>query len=295
MFSIAQETGYDLQAEELNLKDYFQELLVVNGDSNRLHINEKISDLLEDILYDEASLSYPFDSLNKLSVQSSGDGLFRIYTWNLVFSNFSYRFYGFIQYFDKKKNDIIVWKLMDKTSDFTSNVNQITVKNDEWFGAVYYKIIKGKDKRRNYYTLLGWKGKSAFSTQKVIDVLYFTSGGKPRFGAPIFERIPDSKFQGRRVGKQKRVVFEYSAKSVMSMRWDEQLEMIVFDHLVPFQPSMKGHYQYYGPDFTHDAYSLKKGIWIFKANVEPKMKKNKNSGKREKPNLGLRIYSANNK
>ena len=54
----------------------------------------------------------------------------------------------------------------------------------------------------------------------------------------------------------------------MSLRYEKKKKMIVFDHLSPSSPSLKGKYEYYGPDFTYDGFSFKKGIWHYRKNLE---------------------------
>jgi hypothetical protein len=114
--------------------------------------------------------------------------------------------------------------------------------------------------------LLGWDGNNDLTRKKVIDVLRFGSSGKPAFGANIF------KFDKK---KRKRIFFEYSAKTNMTLTYNEKHDMIVFDHLSPSESSYKGLYQYYGPDFSYDAMYFDKGKWQLVKDVDvrnPRMK-----------------------
>ncbi len=47
---------------------------------------------------------------------------------------------------------------------------------------------------------------------------------------------------------------------------------IVFDHLVPISPKMKDDRQYYGPDYSYDAFYFKDNIWKLKINVDARNK-----------------------
>jgi hypothetical protein len=107
------------------------------------------------------------------------------------------------------------------------------------------------------YTLLGWDGNSSSSNMKIIDVLYF-SGNSAKLGSPVFK-----------VGNQtfKRVFYEYSKKSTMSLRWDEKYQRILMDHLSPESPGLAGFYAYYVPDMSYDAFELKSSKWILKEDV----------------------------
>jgi hypothetical protein len=54
----------------------------------------------------------------------------------------------------------------------------------------------------------------------------------------------------------------------MSLRYDPQKKMIVFDHLSPTKPSLEGQYEFYGPDFTYDGLKFEKGVWEHYQNIE---------------------------
>jgi hypothetical protein len=48
---------------------------------------------------------------------------------------------------------------------------------------------------------------------------------------------------------------------------------IIFDHLVPISPALKGNKEFYGPDFSFDTYNLEKGVWKFNTDVDARNKK----------------------
>jgi hypothetical protein len=73
----------------------------------------------------------------------------------------------------------------------------------------------------------------------------------------------------------------------MSLRYQENKDWIVFDHLAPSQTSLEGQYEFYGPDFTFDAFQWEKKRWVFKANVDVR-NEGLNEGKQsKKPERGL--------
>jgi hypothetical protein len=124
---------------------------------------------------------------------------------------------------------------------------------------LYYKIIPVKVKRKKYYTLLGGDKNDKLTSKRIIDVLYFIPDGSPRFGADLFKLEKRS---------PKRVIFEYSAQAIMSVKYNEETKQIVFDHLSPAQPNFEGQYQYYGPDFSFDALEFNKGKWVYIPDVD---------------------------
>ena len=64
------------------------------------------------------------------------------------------------------------------------------------------------------------------------------------------------------------LAFVYNEKATMSLRYDEEKKMIIFDHLSPSQPSLEGKFEFYGPDFTYDGLKFEKGIWVHYPNID---------------------------
>ncbi|MBA7588034.1 hypothetical protein ES708_30082 [subsurface metagenome] len=63
------------------------------------------------------------------------------------------------------------------------------------------------------------------------------------------------------------IEFEYNEKAVMSLRYNKDAKMIVFDHLSPSNASLQGNYEFYGPDFSYDGLTFEKGIWVHYENI----------------------------
>ncbi|MHA4895467.1 hypothetical protein ACXZ1K_11985 [Pedobacter sp. PWIIR3] len=208
----------------------------------------------------QASFSYPFDSLQKITILKSPDNSFRIFSWQIPLEDGTYRYFGTIQ-MATKDGKLKLFPLIDNTDNIT-DVNQI-VSNKTWFGARYYEIIPvvvtGK---APYFVLLGWKGNSSKTTKKVIDVISFEKG-EPVFGKAIFD--------GVRAGTTRnRVVFEYNKLNSMTLTLDKSVNMIVFDHLAPFSEDMVGNFEFYASDLSFDAYKIINGRLKLVENVELK-------------------------
>ena len=216
--------------------------------------------LMMDLLIHPETFSYPFDSIKSLSKLTSPDGNIRIYSWAFrSIEDGTYKYFGILQSKNSKAKEFIRTGLLEIKYGNEEVINK-ELQPDEWYGAIYYQIIQKKVKKKMFYYLLGWHGNDRFTTKKVIDVLHFDPWNKPVFGAPTF--LTDKK------SNQFRVIFEYTAEAVMSLRYEKGKKMIVFDHLSPSSPSAKGQYRYYGPDFTYDGYRFKKGIWKYQRNLE---------------------------
>ncbi|RKY23713.1 MAG: hypothetical protein DRP79_08785 [Planctomycetota bacterium] len=125
-------------------------------------------------------------------------------------------------------------------------------------------MVPVKSGGRIYYTLIGFDQNNLLVSKKIIDVLYFTGAGKPRFGKRLFV-----------LGKQKqnRVIFQYSARVVMMMRYDPKYKMIVADHLAPNSASYMGLYQFYGPDFKYIGFKFENGKWVLHNDILVKNQK----------------------
>lgn len=263
----AQNTNNIFVAYEDTLKKLAPKILNSKEDREKYNANEKFTETLERALNFENSFDYPFDSLITIARLTAPDKSFRIFNWNLPRHDGTFEYFGFVQAYHKKSKTYKLYRLTDKSPETTSPENQI-LDYYEWYGAHYYKIILKKQNGKKFYTLLGWDGNDRLTTKKIIDVLYFPRGDRPKFGTPIFN-----------IGKvvKKRMIFEYSSQAMMSLRYDEDKKLITFDHLSPPNPSLEGQYQYYGPDGSYDALKFKKGKWILMEDLDTR-----NEGKSNK-------------
>ena len=160
----------------------------------------------------------------------------------------------------------MVYELSDQ-SDNIRNPELAMLTPEKWFGALYYKIILNEHKGKKYYTLLGWDGNTNVTWKKLIEVMTFTKDGRPQFGE-------ETMFQNGRTSKR-RVIFEFRAELIMTLRYEEKQKRIVFDHLAPEVAGAEGMYQFYINTFSYDAYEFKKGKWQYKADIDARNEKDK--------------------
>lgn len=226
------------------------------SDEQKSTLNSLFVKRLVEALKTPNSFNYPFDSLKNVSVIKSPDQAFRILSWYVQQQNGTYRFYGTIQ-MNTGNGELKLYPLIDQT-DNLADANQIT-DNQKWYGARYYEIIPvNSSGRLPYYVLLGWKGNSATTTKKVIEILALDKN-KLTFGAPVFD--------GKELKGKNRIIFEYNKQNAMLLKTDKKAGMIVFDHLEPFDPEMKGRYDFYGSDGNIDAFKVIGGRLRFQDNV----------------------------
>ncbi len=248
---------------EFILDSLFNLFLEYPDDQVRKEINGKILSEIESILHKPESFHYPFDSLNFVFIQKSADEKFKIYNWNVAFNDGSYEYYGFIQMINN--NGVSVLELHDHSGS-VKNPEYQTLTPKNWYGVLYYDIITPKRKKDDYYILLGWDGNDDFTTRKIIEVLKISPEGKMNFGLPIF-RMGNS--------NKKRIIFEYSNTSSMTLRYDKREKAIIFDLLAPESALYEGKYEFYGPDGTYDGLFYKRGIWIHKSHIDIRNPKKK--------------------
>ena len=263
--TLGQPSGNNNQQHLMDFQDSLKQISykMINDsiEPERYNASYKLIKTLVTALKIPYSFNFSFDSVKSISIQSSPDKRFRIFSWHVMNNDGSYRYYGTIQ-MNKPDGKLELLPLIDYTPTF-KNPSDSTTTNDAWFGAQYYKIISVLNSVPiPYYVLLGWKGNTVKSTKKIIEILYFKDG-KAHFGMPVFDGDPDNS------GK-KRIIFEYDRKASMFLNDDPTINTIVFDHLAPPDPKLKGKFELYGPDFSYDGFKLVNGRWKFLPDLELK-------------------------
>lgn len=223
-------------------------------DMERKNANYAFIKTLVSALKVNNSFLYHFDSLKTISIINSPDNRFRIFSWYVLNDDGSYRFYGTIQ---MNTGGALQLFPMEDYTPLIKNPEDSVSTTSHWFGAEYYKIISVRA-QQPYYVLLGWKGNNVQSTKKVIEVLSFKNN-KPQFGMGVFEGNGKTR---------KRVVFTYTRQVSMLLKYITEKNLIVFDHLAPPDPKMKGKLDTYGPDLSYDGYQLKNGRWQYVENLD---------------------------
>lgn len=224
--------------------------------------NNKFHSLLRGVLAKADAFDYPFDSLKHIGRIKSDDKKVRIFTWNLPLSGGYQKYYGFIVL---RNGNTQVFELVDNRKLIVNPIKDI-LSSQNWMGALYYSIIDESYNGQTYYILLGLDFNNLFSSKKIIDVLSFGKDSEPVFGFGIF-KVGDMVIN--------RIVFEFSARASMSLRYIADSKTIVFDHLSPSRPDFSENYQFYGPDFTFDGFRFDDGYWIYVRNLDMKNPKRK--------------------
>jgi hypothetical protein len=233
----------DLQQKEARLNESLLKLRSAKTDEEMDRLNVVFKKEMESFLKFEGAFDYAFTLLKTIAVLDSEDELVRIINWNIEYTDFSYSYGGFVLKKEEGKEKVTVTELIDKLDPYAPKPEGI-IDAKNWYGALYYKIIPFGHHGKTEYLLIGWDGGTTGSNFKLMDVLTF-SGNTPKFGSPVFKANRTT---------LKRVVYEYSNLSNMSMRFDAKNSRIVFDHLSPESPVLEGVYSYYIPDMSYDSY-----------------------------------------
>ena len=277
--------GLTTSAQDKALMQSYQERLsslierVSNAptDNERYLASEEAVQLLSKALEEDESERWQWSLPEYVSVLTSPDKLFRIFTWAVIRDNGEFECFGAVQFYNDKEEEYEYLLLNDKSEDIM-NREESLLTADNWLGAVYQELIQTTAGEKTYYTLLGWNGVDNITERKIIEPVLIRNG-VPQFGAPLF----------RRLRNQRRIVLEYANDAMVNLSYETQYiqdvehkrekikgtnryrtvdkvkerkeKMIIFDEVEPQIPGMEGLYQYYMPSGTEIAYAFVDGKW----------------------------------
>lgn len=243
------------------LEKLYGRLINNYNDSARVQINDSIRVIIGNYVLSDTVFTHRFTKLRYLGQITSPDSLVKIITWNLVTGLSPGMYFCYIIKKEDKGKKNRVYTLTGKYREESVRTDTTYAESD-WYGALYYDIRPYKVDNEKFWILLGIDYGNPYISKKLIDVLSFTPSGSIVFGKKLFAAGDTIKF---------RDVFEYASNGMMSLRFRSD-SSIVFDHLVPFTPSHMDDRQYYGPDYSYDAYNLKDGLWRLTINVDVRNK-----------------------
>ncbi len=257
MWSVAQlspENRRQLRQQEDSLKTLA--FKIVNGQSAAIRFSNDslFTRLLVKALKTPHSFGYPFDSLQTISRLYAPDSSFRIFTWQMVVSDNLTRQHGAIQ-MRTADGSLKLFPLIDK-SDVTDRQVDAEGGHLNWIGAVYYRIILTRSSNTPFYTLLGYDEHNLKSHRKIIEVLSFQNE-EPRFGGRLFSFEEDADFRN----SQSRYIMEYRKTAGARLTYDDDLQMIIFEHLVSETGEPQKKWTYI-PDGDYEGFKWKNGKWV---------------------------------
>jgi len=243
-----------LQQKEDSLKIHALKLINGNSANIRFESDSIFTKIFVRALKTPNSFYYPFDTLETISKLYAPDNSFRIFTWQMVVNENLVRQHGAIQ-MNTKDGSLKLFPLVDK-SDVTTKVADTIGDNKGWIGAVYYKMIETKNNDQTFYTLLGYDENNIRSNRKIIEVLSFNDG-VPTFGGRYFSFDQDSV---KKPGAS-RYIMEYKKDAGPRLTYDNDLQMIVFEHMESEtnEPNKKWTYV---PDGDYEGFKWVSGKWM---------------------------------
>lgn len=243
-------------AFENQLKTLVDNLRAQKSDSMKIVLSRQIVNDLKSFYKTDLAFNYHFTKIKTIGFINSPDHQLKIVNWNVEKKDQSNQYFGIVVRAEKKKGIYTTYELDDTSNPFEA-IPTGYVYNDNWYGALYYDIIPMEKRGKTIYTLLGYDANNKNSHIKLIDAMSFV-GHRIKFGNSIF-------YEGKKSAK--RVLFEHSKKSVMSLRYDAPRQRIVFDHLSPENPVMADFREFYVPDMSYDAFKFDNGRWELQQDV----------------------------
>jgi hypothetical protein len=244
------------------LQELFYGIVDTRNNEERIQLNDSIIKIIDKYVESERVLDHRFTDLRYLGQILSPDSRLKIITWNLNLTDGTNKYFCYVIRKAKKGKPNEIFKLTAVNMDEPPSINT-TYSEENWYGALYYAVQPFRYKRETCYVLLGLDYTNLLVSTKIIDVLTFTEDGGIIFGKDCFIKEGEKRF---------RELLKYSSDGVAILRFNNR-KSIIFDHLVPVSQVRRNSPEYYVPEFSFDAYVLKKGMWRFKENFEPKMRR----------------------
>jgi hypothetical protein len=212
---------FDVYSREQELSVLLDSVRSSGNNERKEFWNKQFKTLIDQTLHEPSAFDLVFTKLRTLGIIDSPDKLVRIVNWNVEQDDGSQKYFAYVIHRNSLKDTKHkVIELIDKSFMLTAKPEE-TLEADMWYGALYYQIIPVEKANKTYYTVLGWDGGTRMSNTKLIDVLYFT-GNSLKLGYPLFKSGSNT---------VKRLFFEHSERSVMSLRYEPEYKRIIFDHL----------------------------------------------------------------
>jgi len=243
-----------LRKKEDSLKSVALEIIQGRTAADRFKADSHFTKMFVRALRIPHSFNYPFDSLITISKLHSQDDSFKIFTWQMVINDHVVRQHGAIQ-MKTKDGSLSLFPLIDK-SDVIENPADTIGNNLGWIGAVYYRLIEKQVFGKSYYTLLGYDENNLNSNKKIVEVLTFNDG-KPLFGGSYFS-FPDNATAGK---SGSRFILEYKKNASPRLTFDEDRDMIIYEHLISETGEPKKKYTYI-PDGDYEGLQWRNGKWV---------------------------------
>ncbi len=250
-----------LQQAEYSIVQYANDIVMAEEAIDRYRADSFFTRGFVKALRTPFSFYYNFDSIKTISKLYAPDSSFKIFTWQVSKDLSSVRQKGAIQ-MNTPDGSLKLIPLFDNSDDSNRPTDSIR-NNQRWIGALYYKIIIKTYNNKKYYTLLGFDENNERSNKKWIEVLSFDDNGNPNFGGRFFQ-YPNDEVKPKQPAF--RFCIEYKKDARARLNYDEEMDVIVFDHLISEEkdPSLKHTLI---PDGDFEGFRWGNGRWEYVAKL----------------------------
>lgn len=279
--SLSSRNHGDIAVLEKKMQRLGYQLLGDTSHDNRVKGAREFIKVLVEALKIENSFHYRFDSLPYLAKIYSPDSSFRIFTFQVILKNYTYKHYGAIQ-LNSKSLKLIPFKDYSDTFNMTP---QGILTNKNWLGAVYYRCFMKYVEKKPLFFLIGYDQNDALSDKKYIEPMRIIGDTMAVFGYPIFEKPkaisgpPPRLIIDPKTGKPlkvdkpmpmntlNRVMIEYRKGGTAVIKYDPDKERILIDHIVSEDKKYTDVGYMKMPDGTYEGYEWKNNKFVWKENI----------------------------
>ncbi len=217
-------------------------------DSKQVMVQELESLILDSVFKENINYAYEFEYLNTLT---SKDQKLTLISGFYMIETGMPEYFLFYQY---RGDEYIEGSILNSVGTEFSDPDMVDLRDGEWFGAMYYQIQDfSYSEDIQLYLVFGANLYKGFERRKIVEPIYFDEG-QIKFGYPIFKLENKPKLQPH-------YIIQYSRDSAPTFRYDEDLNLIIFDHLMPVPSPFDRQQMTMVPDGTYEAFELKNKIW----------------------------------
>ncbi len=222
----------------------------------REQAHARLTEALMKLLQQPKSEERSFEALQTISLQTPPDSSFRFFTWQCEMADGSYRHGGILQRREDPQNPIALRDQPPQArfSEYTSDYA------DSWIGGICYALhpFQTEDGQTAWLAFF-YDSHSPFIARKWMDVIWFDEDQNLRFGLPVFS-MPDE-FGG--FDKHSRVLMEYYRYAATRFAYEDELGLVIKDHIVPYGMLPDRSAPAPVPDGSYEGFRYEKGLWIY--------------------------------
>lgn len=221
--------------------DFYGDIMIyAYKPEHRMQAAKKFESLFEQYINDTAYSEDDLSWLEWVSVLYPEDKSFRVVSWQIKESDSLYHYHAFVQLDNGKKIEL------SGGEEYWSKISYDEREPDDVPMAMYYNMKKLSDE---HYLLFGINEFNQYEKIKIAEVLCIVDDENIKFGAPVFtNNFEDPKY---------RLVLQYADDARVSLNYNEDLELLIYDHLISRMGRIPNQGVTSLPDGSYEAYKKK--------------------------------------